>query len=235
MLETSLSKPVNLRAETLLSTAALLALVGGFLDGFTYVGHGHVFANAMTGNVVLLGIYGFSRDWEHSLRHLPPIVAFVLGIAAARTLSLPEIARRVRDPHKIALGIQFAILLFISWLPASTPDFWITVGIAFAASLQLEYFREVNGRKYNSTFTTGNLRTLAESLFDLFFDQGKDDAAQAARDFALICLAFLCGAGLGGFFTAKFQNKALWIDLGLLAIAMIKLHIQKNDATLGTA
>src|SRR5271163_1291025 len=102
MLETSLSKPVNSRAETLLSTAALLALVGGFLDGFTYVGHGHVFANAMTGNVVLLGIYGFSRDWERSLRHLPPIVAFVLGIAAARTLSLPEIAQRVRDPHKIA-------------------------------------------------------------------------------------------------------------------------------------
>ena len=37
-----------------LGIATLLAAAGGFLDGFTWVGHGHVFANAMTGNVVLL-------------------------------------------------------------------------------------------------------------------------------------------------------------------------------------
>jgi len=27
----------------------MLAAAGGFLDGFTYVGHGRVFANAMSG------------------------------------------------------------------------------------------------------------------------------------------------------------------------------------------
>jgi uncharacterized membrane protein YoaK (UPF0700 family) len=36
--------------------SALLASAGGFPDGFTYVGHGHVFANSMTGNVILPGI-----------------------------------------------------------------------------------------------------------------------------------------------------------------------------------
>ena len=44
-----------------LSVNAMLAAIGGFLDGFTYVGHGHVFANGMTANVLLLGAT-FSRD-----------------------------------------------------------------------------------------------------------------------------------------------------------------------------
>src|SRR5450432_4564827 len=57
---------------------AVLAAAGGFLDAFTYIGHGHVFANAMTGNVVLLGINAVGRNWHQSFRHLPPILAFLV-------------------------------------------------------------------------------------------------------------------------------------------------------------
>jgi uncharacterized membrane protein YoaK (UPF0700 family) len=39
-----------------ITNSAVMASAGGFLDAFTYVGHGHVFANAITGNVVLLGV-----------------------------------------------------------------------------------------------------------------------------------------------------------------------------------
>ena len=35
---------------------ALLAVVGGFLDAYTYLLRGGVFANAQTGNIVLLGL-----------------------------------------------------------------------------------------------------------------------------------------------------------------------------------
>ena len=33
----------------------LLAIVGGYLDAYTYLSRGHIFANAQTGNIVLLG------------------------------------------------------------------------------------------------------------------------------------------------------------------------------------
>ena len=39
-----------------LRVAMLLALAGGFLDAYTYVTRGGVFANAQTGNIVLFGI-----------------------------------------------------------------------------------------------------------------------------------------------------------------------------------
>lgn len=44
--------------------AILLAVVGGFLDAYTYICRGHVFANAQTGNIVLLGLHLTNQDWK---------------------------------------------------------------------------------------------------------------------------------------------------------------------------
>lgn len=42
----------------------LLAIAGGYLDVYTYVCRGGVFANAQTGNIVLLGINVADGNWE---------------------------------------------------------------------------------------------------------------------------------------------------------------------------
>ena len=42
-------------SETLF-LGALLTVTGGFLDAYTYLCRGKVFANAQTGNIVLLGV-----------------------------------------------------------------------------------------------------------------------------------------------------------------------------------
>ena len=48
---------IRTRPENL-STGLLLAGAGGFLDAYTFVGRGGVFANAQTGNIVLLAVAG---------------------------------------------------------------------------------------------------------------------------------------------------------------------------------
>jgi uncharacterized membrane protein YoaK (UPF0700 family) len=145
-----------------LRVSALLAAAGGFLDGFTYVGHGHVFANAMTGNVVLLGINCVSGSWHAALRHIPPILAFLVGIGVSQAIQLYSRLRGVSASYVAVLLLEIAVLLILSLLPATTADTLFTISIAFAASVQVQTFREVNGHSYNSTFTTGNLRTLGE-------------------------------------------------------------------------
>lgn len=50
----------------------LLAVVGGFLDAYTFVGRGGVFCNAQTGNIVLIGVYTATRQWQMALNHIPP-------------------------------------------------------------------------------------------------------------------------------------------------------------------
>lgn len=49
----------------------LLAIVGGFLDAYTYVSRDGVFANAQTGNMVLLGIRAAQGEWKETVRFIP--------------------------------------------------------------------------------------------------------------------------------------------------------------------
>jgi uncharacterized membrane protein YoaK (UPF0700 family) len=204
----------------------VLATAGGFLDGFTYVGHGHVFANAMTGNVVLLGINCFSGSWQAGLRHLPAIVAFVMGVGTAQAIQLRAKRRADTSPYPAVLLLEIAVLSLLSLLPAATPDILFTMSIAFAASIQVQTFREVDGHSYNSTFTTGNLRTLSEAAFTWFSEGYSPQTAQVVRDFSLICAAFLIGATGGGYTAQVFGNRALWCDIVLLALVALRVQFR---------
>ena len=52
---------------------ALLAMVGGFLDAYSYVTRGQVFATAETGNIVLMGLNLAQGNGPRALRYLLPI------------------------------------------------------------------------------------------------------------------------------------------------------------------
>jgi uncharacterized membrane protein YoaK (UPF0700 family) len=211
----------------MLATGALLATAGGFLDGFTYVGHGHVFANSMTGNVVLLGINSFSGSWTIAFHHLPAIVAFLAGVSAARALQLPSVRRKLTNVYLAALILEIFILAAVSMASPGVPEMLITTSIAFAASVQVGTFREVNGQSYSSTFTTGNLRTLGEAAFDWWFGGRSAQSASIMRDFALICFLFFVGAAAGGAVTTHFGNRSLWFEIALLAVVAIRVRGSK--------
>jgi len=74
------------RVADSLPSASLLAFTGGSLDAFLYLEHGKVFAGAMTGNTVLAGIALLSHDHTDAIRHILPIVAFLIGVWIAKLL-----------------------------------------------------------------------------------------------------------------------------------------------------
>ena len=51
-------------------TAVFLSLSGGLQDAYTYLFRGKVFANAQTGNIVLLSTHLFEGDWGQALHHV---------------------------------------------------------------------------------------------------------------------------------------------------------------------
>ena len=53
----------------------LLALAGGFLDAYTYLCRGKVFANAQTGNMVMLGISFLEGNTTNVIKYIIPIIA----------------------------------------------------------------------------------------------------------------------------------------------------------------
>lgn len=52
-----MEKQFHGQASESLRLGLLLAVVGGFLEAYTFLSRGGVFANCETGNLVLLGLY----------------------------------------------------------------------------------------------------------------------------------------------------------------------------------
>lgn len=219
-------------ADNSISVAALLTLSGGFLDAFTYVGHGHVFANAMTGNIVLMGVALAGQDWAQALRHLPPLLAFVVGVFLANCLRLPRVRKALASPALVCLGLEIVILGIGSQLPVDFPDAWLVPCIALVAAMQNSSFTHIGSTPYNSVMTTGNLRRSIEGLFRGAVSRHDGGAWREARLFGLVCLCFLLGAIAGGICTLAWHNLALLAPMLMLILAFIICLLDARQAAL---
>lgn len=200
-----------------LISAALITFTGGFLDAFTYVGHGGVFANSMTGNIVLIGVLSSAGKWAQVGNHIPPLIAFLAGIfvvykrqQAGRPLVFQQLAIA-------SIFLEIMILLIFSLLPASFPGIVLVSGIALVASIQYESFSHIEQYTYNSVTVTVNLRRYVEAVCDHSIVKTAD-SKHRRRLFAVVSIAFFTGAMTGGEATRRMENMALLIPVAALAI-----------------
>ena len=63
----------------LLLVISLLAIGGGFIDGYTYLIRDGSFATMQTGNLIFLTLHLLSNDISSIKRFLFPIISFVIG------------------------------------------------------------------------------------------------------------------------------------------------------------
>lgn len=203
----------------------MLAAAGGLLDAVVYLNHGRVFANAMTGNVIFLGIEAVDHDYSGILPHVAPILSFLAGVIAARLL------RRIplRSSAVLTLGLEIVALFAVGLFPRDYPQLAFTAPIAFVSAFQVTTFRRVGRFTYNSTFITGNLRDMAEGFYDFLFsvDWAQRDVGRAkSAKMAVICGAFLCGAAGGAWVAPRFPAHAVWFAepmlLAVLALTLLR-------------
>jgi uncharacterized membrane protein YoaK (UPF0700 family) len=200
--------------------AALLAIAGGSLDAFTYIAHGGVFANAQTGNVVLLGVFAASGDWLGAVRHVLPFLAFLIGVGIAVKIGDQPVGRRLKRPQRFALILEIAVLAVIAALPTSFSNTVVILTVAFVAALQSTIFGKIGDWSVNTTMTTGNLRTAAASAYRALLRRERDARGQAVT-FGTVCIAFLLGAGLGGLLTRSLHHHAAWAVCILLSALLV--------------
>jgi uncharacterized membrane protein YoaK (UPF0700 family) len=215
----SANPPVEYPRSVSVSLGSVLAIAGGFLDSYTYLTRHGVFATSQTGNLVLFGVEAARGEWTRAVRHVPPLLAFVAGVLAAETLKRPAVTKYVRWPARAALVLEIVVLVVVGALPASAPDAVVTLAIAFVASVQVTMFRTLIKWQYNTTMTTGNLRTAAQAVFLTLADRDSD-AAWRARAFGTILLAFTGGAVLGAALTVLFGVRAIWAAAVCLVLGL---------------
>jgi uncharacterized membrane protein YoaK (UPF0700 family) len=202
-----------------LQLGVLLAFAGGFQDAYSFIGLGGVFANAQTGNVVLLGVDAGRQHWAEALRHVPPLLAFILGVAVAETLSRPRVAAVLRWPARFALVLEIIVLGVVGALPGGVSHSLIVVMIAFTASVQVTTFRTLIIWPYNTAMVTGNLRTAAQAAYQAVADRDPE-ARRKSRSFATVIVSFMAGAIAGGLLTLELGRHAIWISAGVLLGAL---------------
>jgi uncharacterized membrane protein YoaK (UPF0700 family) len=208
-----------------LSNAMLLATTGGLLDAITYLNHGHVFANAMSGNVIFLGIAVLGHDWSDIAPHLVPLVAFFAGVTTSKHLRTRLGLRSV----PLGLALEILVVFVLGSLPGSFPQMAFTGILAYVAAIQVASFRRVDRFAYNSTFITGNLRDVAEGFYEAFAPSStpeiREKGLAQARALGLISLCFLAGAIFGAWAAPRFFNYSLWLaEPFLLAVAIISFR-----------
>jgi uncharacterized membrane protein YoaK (UPF0700 family) len=192
--------------EQSLLVACLLSMSGGFIDAFTWLSLGGVFANSQTGNVVFLGMYAALGQWQEAARHVPPILAFLMGAWVAIRLRAPLLCLAVE------IFLLAAVMLVLHRLPGPLA----IIAMSFGVALQTASFRQVEYWKYLSVTVTGNLlRAVEQSMATT-----DPKAARGARTMLTVCLMFLFGAVAGAFVTVRLAANSLALPLVLLMSAL---------------
>ena len=197
-------------------TAGLLSLSGGLQDAYTYLARGEVFANAQTGNIVLMSVRLFEGAWAQALRYLVPLTAFFLGVLAAELLHLRyKKMERFHWRQLVLLG-EILLLAAVGFFPGSWNLLANSV-VSFACAMQVQAFRKVDGYAFASTMCIGNLRSGTESLCAWWKYGAPQARKKAGRYFGVIGL--LPRLGLG----------TIWISCALLTAAFVVMFVREEQ------
>lgn len=207
-------------------TAALLSLSGGLQDAYTYISRGKVFANAQTGNIVLLSQSIGARDLSLSIHYLIPLLSFSFGIAIAEFIRQRfQQSKRVHW-RQLVLLLEICLLFFVGFLP-ETHNLLANALVSFSCAMQVQAFRKVKGYPFASTMCIGNLRSGMESLCAYRITRNAETLYKAASYFGIIIL-FGVGAGLGGYFLPLLDKHTIWLSCLLLFFGFLLMFIREE-------
>ena len=151
----------------------LLAATSGALDALGFLALGGVFASVMTGNLVLLGLSGGTRNGSLAVHALVAVTGYVVGVAGAtRAGGGPGDDPRgwTRRLHMIALvELGLVVAFSVGWelvrTRSSHPAQLVLVALAAVAmGVQSALMRMSTGSTVSTTYLTGTLTGVVATL-----------------------------------------------------------------------
>jgi len=207
---------------------AILAIVGGYLDSYTYIIRGGVFANAQTGNIVLLAINLSEGKFNRALYYSVPIVSFIIGILISEYAKRKCICHVIFHWRHFMLIIEIIILTIVAFLPKGNLDSLANILVSFTCAIQVETFRTLYGNPYATTMCTGNLRSGTEKLF--FSLANKDQREKKSfLQYYFIILFFIVGAAIGNIVTKVHKEIAVLYSVAGLVIVFFLLFFEEKE------
>ena len=208
-------------------SAVFIILSGGFQDAYTYCCRGGVFANAQTGNIVLMSAALFRGEWDSVMKYLVPILSFLVGIAVAELVHIHY--KRFEKMHwrQIVLIEEIILLFAVGFIP-ETLNAIANALVSFVCALQVQTFHKIHGQPYASRMCIGNMRGGMEALCAYFRCRDREVLQKALTYFAVI-LVFAAGAGIGSVVSNTLGSGAIWICCVLLSVSFCLMFIREKQ------
>ena len=199
------------------AASALATMAGGVLEAWVYLAHGHVFATAQTGNIVLLAIAMVTGHPTQAVRHLESLMAFIAGVFISRQVGT-WLKRMTLNSRNIRLGAECVLLTALGFAADGLPNRIVIVCVGFVAGLQITSLSHIGTWSFNTGMTTGNLRGAVSALSKAL--TGARDEWAHALVMTTLCVAFGIGALAGAWLTPRMGGLTLLPVAALVAGAV---------------
>jgi uncharacterized membrane protein YoaK (UPF0700 family) len=204
---------------SVLAASALATVAGGAMDAWVYLAHGQVFANAQSGNIVLMGVALAGGNVARAAMHLPSLLAFVAGLLASR-LSGQLLKHSRLNSRNARLSLECVMLLVLALLAHRMPDRAVIACVGFIAGVQITSLSHIGSWSFNTGMTTGNLRAGVSALAKAL--TGSPEEWSHAGAMFVLCLAFAVGAAGGAWLTPLLGGATL-LPIAALIAAVIAI------------
>ena len=222
--------PVNKQMSEATSVMVALTLSGGMQDAYSYFLRDKVFANAQTGNIVLMSVHLFEGDVKTGLRYLFPVLFFAFGVFAAQQIRTKCKEYQKLHWRQLIVALEILLLLLVGFVPlqSGVVNLIANALTSFCCAMQVQAFRKVNGHAYASTMCIGNMRSGMEAL-SAYVTTGDHKCLRKFGQYMFVIFVFAIGAGLGGVLAAHVGQHMIWISCGLLLVAFLLMFIPSEE------
>lgn len=200
-----------------------ITLAGGFQDAYSYLMRGKVFANAQTGNIVLLFKNIVDLNFKESLAYFIPVLSFAFGVYIAVRFE-DAIEKRVLHWRQYIIGFEVIIMIVVAFLPESLNN-PANALLSFSCAMQVYTFKKIYGLNFATTMCIGNLRSATENLSKYHITREKIYLENAKKYYTVIFI-FGMGSALGYITSKGLGFKSILLAAGLLLISFVILFFE---------
>ncbi len=206
----------------------LLTFIGGFLDAYTYILRGGVFANAQTGNLVLFGVNA-AKGNIRAAHYLFPVITFMVGVFVSKYLKDKISIGKQINYRLVILLMEMLTVFFIGFVPptANMNDF-TNIIISFITALQYSAFRTINGLPFASTMCSGMLRSVVDYFYAYTGDTKNKDVLKICALYFFIIITFCIGCVVGCLLSLHLLARSIWICASIFIFVIIVFLLEKK-------